>query len=128
MKCVYSYFFMRIYLLMKTMTSRTADDAALMLLLITVFFYTIPFFTFLLKTLSPKMSLGVFVIVGLCYGFILYKINKWYFIERQELVLILDRYKNKHEDELARILIDVLVAFIVIGSLPASFLLLRIIL
>ena len=119
---------MRIYLLMKRTTSRTADDAALMLLLITVFFYTIPFFTFLLKTLSPKMSLGVFVIVGLCYGFILYKINKWYFIERQELVLILDRYKNKHEDELARILIDVLVAFIVIGSLPASFLLLRIIL
>jgi hypothetical protein len=49
MKMLYGYIFLKLYQMMKRMPGKkTADDAALWLLTIALFFYTVPFLLFVI--------------------------------------------------------------------------------
>jgi hypothetical protein len=96
MKRLYDYLFLKLYLLMKrTPGKRTADDAALWLLVIALFFYSAPFLVFLIDYSFGKMQFWIWIAIVLSYGYVLYKINKRYFIDKGELTLIVDKYKNE---------------------------------
>jgi hypothetical protein len=96
MKRLYDYLFLKLYELMKkTPGKRTADDAALWLLVIALFFYSAPFLLFLVDYSFGKLEFWIWIVIVLLYGYVLYKINSRYFIDKGELTLIADRHKNE---------------------------------
>lgn len=96
MKRMYDYLFLKLYQLMKkTPGKRTADDAALWLLVIALFFYSAPFFFFLIDYSLGKMQFWIWLAIMLSYAYLLYKSNKRYFFEKGNIAIILDRYKNE---------------------------------
>jgi hypothetical protein len=124
MKTAYDYFFVKLYYFMKrTPGGKTADDAALTLLLCVTFLYSSPFLFGLIYYVFGKVSIWVFAGAAILYLILLYKLNKRYFIERQELALICQRFKN--ESNRMRLLGNLLVFSIVIFSIPAFFMLLN---
>lgn len=96
MKGMYDYLFLKLYLLMKkTPGKRTADDAALWLLVIALFFYSAPILLFLIDFSLGKMQFWSWVAIMLSYAYLLYKSNKRYFFDKGNLAIILDRYINE---------------------------------
>lgn len=95
MRRLYDYLFLKLYELMrKTPGKRTAADAALWLLVIGLFFYSAPFLLFLLDYSFGKLELWIWIVIVLLYGYLLYKINNRYFIDKGKLTLIAIRHKN----------------------------------
>lgn len=93
---MYDYLFLKLYLLMKkTPGKRTADDAALWLLVIALFFYSAPILLFLIDFSLGKMQFWSWVAIMLSYAYLLYKSNKRYFFDKGNLAIILDRYRNE---------------------------------
>ena len=131
MKGCYDYVFIKLYLLMKkTPGGKTADESALLLISTMLFFYSLPFIAFLLDSFMgiKKMEFWFWMILISLYMIFLYKINKRYFIEKQNLVLILDRYRHINEGRVRRIGGYAIAVLIVVLSLPACFLILKFIL
>jgi Ca2+/Na+ antiporter len=96
MKMLYGYIFLKLYQMMKrTPGKKTADDAALWLLTIALFFYTVPFLLFVIDHSFEEIKFLILIILMLLYGYFVFIINKKHFIDNKELTLIIDRHKNE---------------------------------
>lgn len=124
MKFLYEYFFVKLlFLMQKTPGRRTADDAALMLLVIALFFYTFPVFFFLIDSIFGRIDFPVLIALVLLYGYGIYRVNKWYFLGLNNLALVVDRYKSESPSK--SLIGYALVSIVFFGSFVAFFGLLK---
>lgn len=107
----------------KTPGRRTADDAALMLLLIALFFYTSPFLFFVIDYVFGKVEFWIWALsIGL-YSSLIFLVNKKYFIDGNRVSTI--EHKFSGESIRQRRLGFLIVILIELSSFISFFLFLR---
>ncbi|TWI03145.1 hypothetical protein IQ05_00074 [Flavobacterium tiangeerense] len=114
---MYHYIFYKLYsYMLTTPNSNLALNGAVIYLSISLLFYSITIDLLLNKFLKlHSMSSSTFMIIGLCYAFLIYSINYWYFRKDNLYLEIEKRFIN--ESEKMRVLGNIFAASIVYGSI-----------
>ena len=129
MKTIYGYFFLKLYnMMLRTPGKKTADHSAIILICLTLFFFTLPFLFLLLEKVSKETNFGFWVIasLGLLYAYFLFKINEYYFIRKGELNRAIQKFKS--ESYVMSVVGYTLVIGVCLFSFVAFFLLLKLLL
>jgi hypothetical protein len=95
LRSLYDRLFLTLYLLMlKTPSRRTADDSAAKLVVIALFFYTVPLVIYALDAIAGShIPYAVFFTIIFGYGVLIYWLNMRYFLGRGRLKYIISNYK-----------------------------------
>lgn len=94
----YEYIFFKFYILMLITPGRkTAEHSAIIMICIALFFYSLPLFFLLLESFSflSNLSFWVIALLGLVYAYFLLKVNERYFLRKNKVVQILQKFKNE---------------------------------
>lgn len=115
LRSLYDRFFLTLYLLMlKTPSRRTADDSAAKLVVIALFFYTVPLVIYALDAIAGShIPYAVFFTIIFGYGVLIYWLNMRYFLGRGRLKYIISNYKIASPKKWSECLSYVLVVLIV---------------
>lgn len=122
---IYEYLFFKIFQLMKMTPGRkTAFDSTLSFLTVTLFLYTSSIILFVFDVLFGLSNLWIIIIIAVLYTYMLYKINKIYFVNKGRIKLINERFKD--ESKLISLIGYIISIFIILFSLVGFFLVLSI--
>lgn len=127
MRTIYEYVFFKLYkLMLMTPGRKTADHSAIILICIAFFFYSLPLFFLLLEafSFSVNMSFWVIAVLGLLYAYLLLKINESYFLRKNKIVKVLERFGG--ESTIIRISGYFFVVGVWLLCFPAFFILLKV--